>query len=105
MPNTQEKHLMRLEEIVLVLWPVAGKDGWDAYAEIAHDYRKVAALSVERVKFTCEITVSFEPYRHALLNSGNATSFHGDSEEHAPHLKVAHKTQDAIKSAFANLAD
>ena len=96
---------MCLEEIVLVLWPVAGAEGWDAYAEIAHDYKRVAALSVERVKFTCEITISHEPYRQALLTTGNATSFNGDSENHAPHMKVAHKTQDAIKSAFANLAD
>jgi len=96
---------MRLEEIVLVLWPVAGVEGWDAYAEIARDYRKVAALSVERVKFVCEVTISYEPFRFALLNSGNATSFSGDSEIHAPHMKVTHKTQDAIKSAFANLAD
>ena len=96
---------MRLEEIVLVLWPVAGAEGWDAYAEIAHDYKRVAALSVERVKFVCEVTISFEPFRQALLTGGNATSFNGDSEIHAPHMKITHKTQDAIKSAFANLAD
>ena len=99
---------MRLEELVLVLWPVAGMDGWDAYAEIANDGKRVLAQSVERVKFSCEITISFESYHHALMNVNAATSFASSSSSGITHLhsKVgANKTQEAIKSAFSSLAD
>jgi len=105
----QEKQLMRLEELVLVLWPVAGMDGWDAYAEIANDGKRVLAQSVERVKFSCEITISFESYHHALMNVNAATSFASSSSSsgitHLHSKAGANKTQEAIKSAFSSLAD
>ena len=100
---------MRLEELVLVLWPVAGMDGWDAYAEIANDGKRVLAQSVERVKFSCEITISFESYHHALMNVNAATSFASSSSSsgitHLHSKAGANKTQEAIKNAFSSLAD
>ena len=103
---------MRLEQLVLVLWPVAGLDGWDAYAEIANDRKRVLAQSVERVKFSCEITISYEPFYYSLMSINNASCFaNSEHEQHHAHLHSkagiggANKTQEAIKSAFSSLAD
>lgn len=45
--------------------------GWAAYKKIADGFEKNPSNIGETVEYTCEISVTFEPYRQALLNSSN----------------------------------
>jgi hypothetical protein len=62
----QEKMLMNLNEINLILWPLQGEAGWQAYAEMASELEKRPGALGERVQFTAEVSVVFEPFRQAL---------------------------------------
>ena len=86
----QEKHLMRLEKTQLILWPV---QGWDTYANIASDNGSIMAKSKERVRFSCEITVTFEPYRQAMLLPSTSSSSSSSSSSHG-------KAHEAIANSF-----
>ncbi len=45
---SQEKQLMKLDDLTLVLWPVQGLRGWNAYRTIAEQHAKVPS---KRVRF------------------------------------------------------
>jgi len=68
--HNQDQQLMNLNEITMVLWPKEGERGWKQYGELANDLQNVLARTKERVRFSCEITISYEPYRHALVKPG-----------------------------------
>jgi hypothetical protein len=44
----QEKQLMKLDDLTLVLWPVQGLKGWQAYQKIAEAHSKVPSKKVSR---------------------------------------------------------
>ncbi len=42
----QEKQLIKLDDLTLVLWPVAGLKGWQAYKHLAEQQAKVPSKKV-----------------------------------------------------------
>jgi hypothetical protein len=91
----QEKHLMRLEKTQLVLWPVQGPAGWDAYESISEDNAGIMMKAKERVKFSCEITVTYQPFRQAMLQPRSQAS--SSASPHSGHRGKAH---EAIANSF-----
>lgn len=95
----QDKHLMRLENVQMILWPVQGESGWDAYAEIARHNAAIMTKVGERVKFSCEMTIVYEPYRQAMMlprvDSSSSSSF-----QHPPSPSQIRGRTDAIANSF-----
>ena len=102
----QEKLLRRLEDTALVLWPAQGTKGWDAYAKLAGE-REGSMAASERVVFTCEMTISFEPFHMAMLEPLEHTSF-GDAPSAGKMLhgkRGAHDpVHDTITRSFAGMS-
>lgn len=89
----QEKHLMRLEKTELIIWPMYG---WDAYERIATDNSVIMSKAKERVKFSCEVTITFEPFRQAMLMPKAASGSSASSSSSSSHGKA----HDAISNSF-----
>jgi hypothetical protein len=65
----QEQLLMNLKQLVLVLWPMAGPAGWDAYRDLAAKHEKEPGSISSVVQYTATIAITYEPFRQALLSS------------------------------------
>ena len=65
----QEQLLMNLKQLVLVLWPMAGPAGWEAYRELAAKHEKEPGSISSVVQYTATVAITYEPFRQALLSS------------------------------------
>ena len=80
----QEKQLMKLDDVSVLIWPVQGLQGWQAYKTIAEQQAKIPSKKAEYVKYSVELTISYEPFRQALLLAA-AESDAGLASPSAPH--------------------
>lgn len=97
----QEKMLMSLEEVVLVLWPVQGTKGWEVYADLAKERQNFLPAVGERAMYTADICITFEPYRQALLPPAEGSGLNAPPSP-SRQSKGASKAHAAIKQTYAN---
>ena len=101
----QEKLLMNLDVVTLVLWPVQGSKGWDVYSKLAKERETFLPAVGERVIYTADVSITFEPYRQALLTTAQRTDFLSPQSSPAHHTepRKPSKAHSAIKDTYATL--
>ena len=94
---------MNLSELRLVAWPVQGEAGWQAYKEMAEEYEKQPSSLGERVQFSCEIGITFEAYKHAMLTQIDEADEDGPSTAAPTFHPRMHQINEASRQKMHDL--
>lgn len=80
-----------------------GSKSWDVYEELAKERENFLPAVGERVIYTAEICITFEPYRQALLPPAQGADFGGPPSPSRQSRSHASKAHSAIQQSFATM--